>query len=173
LNRGFLNAGAGFGGSCFPKDVKAIVNEGVNLGEGMSLLKSVLKINEEQPLKMIELLLKHLNPENKTIGVLGLAFKPGTDDIREAPSLIIIDKLLELNADVLVYDPKAINNVKKIYNHKIGYAKSALDLVNKSKAVLIVTDWDEFKKPEMYKGKIVIDGRRVRTKAKTYEGICW
>ncbi len=173
LCRSFLNAGAGFGGSCFPKDVKAIISKGVELEEPMTLLKSVIKVNDAQPLKMIELLKKHLNPAGKRVGLLGLSFKPGTDDVREAPRLKIIDELLKLESKVIVYDPEAMKNVKKLYGDKIDYADNATSLVAKVDAVLIVTDWSEFKKPELYTNKIVIDGRRIKTNASEYEGICW
>lgn len=173
LCRSFLNSGCGFGGSCFQKDVKAIVAKGIELNEPMIVLKSVLKLNKEQPLKMIDLLKKHINPNNKTICVLGLAFKPGTDDIREAPSLIIIDELLKLNAKVVAYDPKAMDNVKRLYNDKIKFADSVKSAIENSEGIMIITDWDEFKKPELYENKLVIDGRRIKTNAKTYDGICW
>ncbi|MBN1923684.1 MAG: UDP-glucose/GDP-mannose dehydrogenase family protein [Nanoarchaeota archaeon] len=173
LCRSFLNAGIGFGGSCFPKDVKALISKGEELKEPMTLLKSVISVNEKQPIKMVELLKKHLNPANKKIGLLGLAFKKGTDDVREAPSLKIIDELLSLKAEVIAYDPEAMSNVKKIYNNKIILADNKEEVVKKSDAVLIITDWDEFKVPELYKNKIVIDGRKIKTNAEIYEGICW
>jgi UDPglucose 6-dehydrogenase len=172
INRKFLNAGAGFGGSCFPKDVKAIVSKGILEGEQMILLKSVLKVNDLQPLKMVELLKKHINIDGKTIGLLGLAFKKGTDDLREAPSLIIIEELLKLGAKIIAYDPKAMNHAKKILGEKISYAENIKDIINKSDAVLIVTEWDEFKDLDFGK-KIVIDGRRMNPKANNTEGICW
>lgn len=173
LNRSFLNAGAGFGGSCFPKDVKAIVSKGLELDEPMILLKSVLEVNKNQPFKMIKLLKTHSKIKGKNIAVLGLAFKPGTDDIREAPSITIIDELLKLGAEVISYDPQAIKNAKKYYKDRIEYANSAKECVKEADVVLIVTDWDEFKQPDLYKGKIVIDGRRIKTNSKEYEGICW
>jgi len=172
LSRSFLNSGAGFGGSCFPKDVKALLHKGLEVGEPMTLLKSVLKVNDEQPLRLIELLKKHINPEGKNIGILGLAFKKGTDDIREAPSLIIIDELLKLKANIFAFDPKAMEHIKKLYPN-INLMNNAQEVVDNVDVVMIVTDWDDFKNPELYSGKIVIDGRRIKTNAEVYEGICW
>lgn len=168
----FLNAGIGFGGSCFPKDVKALMAKAKELGSEPKILKSVIDLNESQPLKLVELLKKHVpDLKRKTIGVLGLAFKPGTDDIREAPSLKIVKELLKQGVIVKAYDPKAMDNFKKIFPN-VQYC-SAEEVLG-SDAILILTEWDEFKKLD-YSGKIVIDGRKVdeaRT-AKIYEGVCW
>lgn len=172
INRKFLNSGAGFGGSCFPKDVKAIVSKGLVEGEPMTLLKAVLKVNDSQPLKMVELLKKHTSIHGKTIGLLGLAFKKGTDDLREAPSLIIIDELIKQKAKVIAYDPKAMNHAKKMLGNKIGYAENIGEVIDSSDAVLIVTEWDEFKDLD-FKNKIVIDGRKMNPKSDNSEGICW
>jgi len=170
----FLRAGPGFGGSCFKKDVNALIKKAESLGYEPKILKSVLEVNERQPLKMIELLKKYLqNLKNKKIGVLGLSFKPETDDIRESPAIKIVKKLLEEEAIVNAYDPKAMNNFKKLFPN-INYFSSAQDCIENSEAVLIVTDWDEFKDLD-YSDKIVIDGRYIisKEKAKIYEGICW
>ncbi|MFA5333183.1 MAG: UDP-glucose/GDP-mannose dehydrogenase family protein [Candidatus Nanoarchaeia archaeon] len=172
INRKFLNSGAGFGGSCFPKDVKAIVSKGLAEAEPMILLRAVIKVNELQPLKMVELLKKHINIVGGKIGILGLAFKKGTDDLREAPSLIIIDELLRQKAKVIAYDPEAMNHAKKIFGERISYAKNSNEVINSSDAVLIVTEWDEFKNLDFGK-KIVIDGRRMNPKSDSSEGICW
>ncbi len=171
INRRFLDSGAGFGGSCFPKDVKAIVSKGLAEKEQMALLKSVLKVNDEQPKKMVELLKKHLpNLSGKTIGLLGLAFKKGTDDSREAPSLIIIDELIKEGAKVIVYDPKAMKHFK---GGKVMLANLGNEVIDKSDAIMIVTEWDEFRGIDC-KEKIVIDGRRMNPiNCKVYEGICW
>ena len=110
------------------------------------------------------------------IGIFGLAFKPGTDDIREAPSLIIIDELLKEGAKVLATDPEAIENVRKVYGDKIEYVKSVEELSKIVDTIVIVTDWEEYKNKDLYNGKIVIDGRRIleaKENAKKYEGICW
>ena len=175
--RKFLNSGCGFGGSCFPKDVKAILHKGLSENEPMTLLKSVLQINDNQAIKMIKLLQKHIpNLNGKTIGLLGLAFKPGTDDIREAPSIIIIDELLKLGVNIIATDVKALKHIKKKYNDKIKLTSDPYEVKNNSDALLIITEWDEYKKEDLYENKIVIDGRNIKeakSKNKIYEGICW
>ncbi|USS41056.1 UDP-glucose/GDP-mannose dehydrogenase family protein [Thermococcus aggregans] len=175
----FFRTGIGWGGSCFPKDVKALIRKAEEVGEEPIILKAVVEVNERQPLKLIELLKKHV-PElrGKTIGVLGLAFKPNTDDVRETRAYIIVKKLLEEKAKVVAYDPKAMKNFKHFYpdvGEKIEYARSAADVLKATDVILIVTEWPEFEKLD-YSGKIVIDGRRVRNAeetARVYEGVCW
>lgn len=171
----FFKSGIGFGGSCFPKDIRALIRKTEELGEEPLILKAVMEVNERQPLKIIELLKKHV-PEldGKTIGILGLAFKPNTDDIREARAIIIVKKLLEERAKIIAYDPKAMENFKRLFP-QIEYADSAQEVLEKTDVILIVTEWPEFEKLD-YSGKIVIDGRRVRSAEKTariYEGVCW
>ncbi len=172
----FLNAGAGFGGSCFPKDVKALVAKSKELGYEPHLLNSALHINETQPKRMVEHLKKKAGAlKNQKVTLLGLAFKPHTDDIREAPSLKIISALLDEGADVIAYDPQAKANVEKIFGSKIKYASTLKEALDFSKHVLIVTEWDEFRDEKLYSGKIIIDGRKALNK-KTggdYEGLCW
>jgi len=175
INPAFFRAGIGFGGSCFPKDVKALIRKAEELGEDPKILKAVIDVNEKQPLKMIELLKKHIpNLANRKIGVLGLAFKPDTDDIRESRAIPIVEALLREGAKIIAYDPKAMNNFAKIFP-QIEYAKSSWEVIAKSDAVLIVTEWKEFEELN-YEGKIVIDGRRIEKamkEAKIYEGVCW
>ncbi len=174
INPSFFRAGIGFGGSCFPKDIKALITKARELGEDPKILKAVLDVNEEQPLRLIQLLKKHIpNLKGKKIGVLGLAFKPNTDDVRESRAIPIVKKLIEEEAKVIAYDPIATNNFKKLFP-QIEYASKADEVLNAG-AVLIVTEWEEFEKLD-YTGKIVIDGRRIekaRREAKVYEGICW
>ena len=169
----FLNAGCGFGGSCFPKDVKALVTKAKEINYNPILLESVLKVNKDQPLKMIEILKNKIgNLENKKIGVLGLAFKPNSDDIREAPAITIIKRLIKEKSVIYAYDPKAMKNMKKIFPD-INYEDEAQKVIDNSEAILIVTEWQEFKNLD-YKEKIVIDGRKVLEKKDiNYEGICW
>jgi len=175
INPSFFRAGIGFGGSCFPKDVKALIARAEELDENPKLLKAVVEINEEQPLKLIELLKKHLPDLNgKTIGILGLAFKPDTDDIRESRAIPIVKRLLEEGAKITAYDPKAMDNFRELFPQLI-YAESAEKVLEKADAVLIVTEWEEFKNLD-YTGKTVIDGRRIeraRIEASRYEGVCW
>jgi UDPglucose 6-dehydrogenase len=175
INPAFFRAGIGFGGSCFPKDVKALIRRAEELGEEPRILKAVIEVNERQPLKLIELLKKHVpDLANRKIGVLGLAFKPDTDDVRESRAVPIVEALLKEGAEVIAYDPKAMDNFAKMFP-QIEYANSAEDVIAKSDAVLIVTEWKEFEKLD-YSGKIVIDGRRIEKamkEARIYEGVCW
>jgi len=175
INPAFFRAGIGFGGSCFPKDVKALIRKAEELGENPKILKAVIEVNEKQPLRMIELMKKHIpNLRGKRIGVLGLAFKPDTDDIRESRAITIVKALLEEGAEIIAHDPKAMENFRRIFP-QIEYANSAEDVIAESDAVLIVTEWKEFEELN-YSGKIVIDGRRIEKamkEAKIYEGVCW
>ena len=157
INPEFFRAGIGFGGSCFPKDVMALIRFAEELGEDPRILKAVIEVNNRQPMKMIELLKKHVpNLKNKTIGILGLSFKPNTDDIRESRAIVLIRELLKENARIIAYDPKAIENFKKIFPN-IEYASSAVEVLKKANIILIVTEWKEFEELD-YSGKIVIDG---------------
>jgi UDPglucose 6-dehydrogenase len=173
INPKFFRSGLGFGGSCFPKDVNALIAHAQSKGIDPIILNSVIKINEDQPRRMVALLKKHLYPCNHTIGVLGLAFKPDTDDIRESRAIPVIRLLLQAGAKVKAYDPEAMDNFREVFPD-ISYATSG-SAVLASDAVLIVTDWNEFESLD-YRGKLVIDGRRIekaRREAKVYEGMCW
>lgn len=175
INPAFFRAGIGFGGSCFPKDVRALIRKAEELGEKPRILKAVIEVNERQPLILVKLLKKHV-PKliDKKIGILGLAFKPNTDDVRESRAIPIIKKLIEEGAKVLAYDPKAMENFSKLFPD-IEYASTAEKLIAESDAVLIVTEWKDFESLD-YTGKVVIDGRRVEKairEAKVYEGVCW
>jgi len=173
IGRAFLNSGIGWGGSCFPKDLDALLSWSRGKNEDARIIRSTIEVNDDQPLKLIELLKKHIPDLNgKIIGVLGLAFKPETDDIRESRAIPIVEKLMKEGAIIRVYDPKAINNFKILFP-KIIYCKTSDEVLN-SDAVLITTKWDEFKKLD-YKGKIVIDGRKLEESktARIYEGVCW
>ncbi len=174
----FLNAGIGFGGSCFPKDVKALVGKATEVYYRPIVLNAALELNEGQPLRMVELLEKKIGSlEDVRVVVLGLAFKPGTDDMREAPSIKIIQNLLNKGAVVCATDPKAITEAEKIFgtHERLKFSVSAEDAVKFGKYILIVTEWDEFRNEALYKGKTVIDGRRVEEAkaADEYEGVCW
>jgi UDPglucose 6-dehydrogenase len=174
----FLKAGIGFGGSCFPKDVKALVGKAREVYYRPILLHSALEINDAQALRMVELLEKKAGPlANKKIAVLGLAFKPGTDDMREAQSIKIVHSLLQKEAKVFVTDPKALLEARKIFGEhgNLVYCETADETVKNCEYVLIVTEWDDYRREELYKGKVVIDGRRIDEArvAREYEGICW
>ena len=173
INPKFFRSGLGFGGSCFPKDVNALIAHAQSKGIDPVILNSVMDINEEQPQRMIALLKRHLDPRGRTIGVLGLAFKPDTDDIRESRAIFVIQLLLQEGAKVKAYDPEAMNHFKELFP-EISYAQSGSEVLA-ADAVLIVTEWKEFESLD-YRGKLVIDGRRVekaRTEAEIYEGMCW
>jgi len=175
INPSFFRAGIGFGGSCFPKDVRAIAKKMEDQGLSPRILKAVLDVNQDQPFRAVELLKKHI-PDLKgcKIGVLGLAFKPDTDDIRESRAVPIVERLLSEGAEVLAYDPLAMERFREIYP-QINYAKDAAAVLMNSQAIMILTEWQDFASLD-YSGKIVIDGRRMesaRKSAKIYEGVCW
>jgi len=164
----FLNAGLGYGGSCFPKDVKALIAHSKTLGYKPELLEAVENINETQPYKAVQLCKSLLgNLKGKRIAILGLAFKPNTDDMREARSIPIINQLLKESANITAYDPAAIQNAKKIFADKVEYASSAIECLKDTDCCILVTEWDEFKNltPEdfcqlMHQPNL-IDGRRI------------
>jgi UDPglucose 6-dehydrogenase len=176
----FLMAGAGYGGSCFPKDVDAFIRKAKDLKYEPRLLEEVQSLNRRQKTGMVDLLESRTGDlKGKEICVLGLSFKPDTDDIRGASSIEILSKLLEKGAKVRAYDPKARENVKKIFTN-IEYAENAKEAIKGSDACLIVTEWDEFRNLEDrdFKGmrsKIIIEGRKVLDPSKVsgFEGICW
>lgn len=176
----YLEPGCGFGGSCFPKDVKALIAHGINNNQKMSLLKAVININDVQPYEIINLVKRHFKNISKLkIAVLGLAFKPGTDDMRESPSIKIINTLLEKNAMINAYDPIAEDEAKKIFNNSnINYCGSVLEAIYDSDIIMLLTSWPEFKDvPKIIKDNnlnpLVIDGRRMIKKDSVtrYEGI--
>jgi len=180
IGRKFLNAGIGFGGSCLPKDMEALISKASELGYKTELLQSVVNINIEQPPRLIEIARERLGQlENKVIAILGLAFKPKTDDIRHAPALQIIGQLLSEGAIVKVYDPKAMPRIKQLFPNNIILCSNATHAINDSDCIILATEWDEFRDESLYAGKIVIDGRRVLDPEKAkqvcqyYEGVCW
>jgi UDPglucose 6-dehydrogenase len=164
----FLNAGLGYGGSCFPKDVKAVIAYSKGLGYEPELLENVEKVNKTQPLKAVEFCQKLLGSiKGKRIAILGLAFKPDTDDMREARVVPLVNQLLKEGAAVVAYDPVAIPKAKTILKDKIEYASSTLECLKNSDCCILVTEWDEFRKltPEDFlqnmRQSILIDGRRI------------
>ncbi|MFC7319294.1 UDP-glucose dehydrogenase family protein [Halobacillus campisalis] len=161
----FLNAGIGYGGSCFPKDTKALIQIAGNVKYDFELLKGVVKVNQKQQGLLIEKLKERLpDLKGKRIAVLGLAFKPNTDDMREAASLVVTEELINAGADVVAYDPIAMENAKKILNDELQYANGVEEAVNGSDAALVLTEWDEVKNVELdvfdrMAYPLVIDGR--------------
>jgi UDPglucose 6-dehydrogenase len=174
IERSFLNAGIGWGGSCFPKDTTALYNWAKKEHLPNHLIESVIIVNDEQPLQIIKILKKHIpDIKNKKIGILGLAFKPDTDDIRDSRSIPIIKTLIKEKADIIVYDPKAMNQFKKLFPN-ITYCNTAQQVLQ-SDAVIIATAWKEFNTLN-FKDTFVIDGRKmsqIKKTAKKYEGVCW
>ncbi len=179
LSPHFLRAGVGFGGSCFPKDVKALIHKAKEIGYDPKILKAVMNVNEEQPKRMIKLLERKLpSLEGKKVAVLGLAFKNDTDDIRESRAIPIIKMLMDKNAIVSAYDPLANENMRPIFPD-VRYCHSAEEALINADACLVVTEWDEFKKLnhefDVMREKVVIDGRKVILPREDidYEGLCW
>lgn len=161
----FLNAGAGFGGSCFPKDVRALTTKASEVGINPEMLRATLKVNDLQPYKLIELATQTVGQiKGKSVAVLGLAFKPCTDDMRDAVSIKIVNSLIEQGAIVCVHDPRALDNAKAIFGDEIGYACHAEQALQNADACIIVTEWPEYANGELYqhmRRKFIIDGRRV------------
>jgi UDPglucose 6-dehydrogenase len=172
----FLNAGAGFGGSCFPKDVLAMIRLGETLGEDPVLLKSVIEVNERQPLRMVELLERRVGPLfGKEVAVLGLAFKNDTDDVRDSRALPVIKELLRRGALIRAYDPLASSNMRGIVQD-IEYCESAAGALKDADACLIMTEWPEFGQLDgdfdLMRSRVIIEGRKILS-CEDVEGICW
>ncbi|MCD4766475.1 MAG: UDP-glucose/GDP-mannose dehydrogenase family protein [Methanosarcinales archaeon] len=178
ISPNFLNSGAGFGGSCFPKDVKALIGKAKELGYEPGLLESVINVNEVQPLMMIDLLESRTGDlGGKKIAVLGLAFKNDTDDIRESRSIPVIRALLDKGAKVSSYDPMAADNMKAIYPD-IEYCDSAIHALKGANGCLVMTEWDEFKglcsEFKVMHRPLVVDGRNmIQCEDIEYVGLCW
>jgi len=165
----FLYAGTGYGGSCFPKDVKALIKTADNSGYSLRILKAVEQVNTDQKSVIFNKILDHFRQDvkDKTIAIWGLSFKPNTDDMREAPSLVIINKLLEKGAIIKAYDPAAMNEAKRILGNKIHYTEDRYEALIDADALVVVTEWSEFRLPnykvmeKLMKDKIVFDGRNI------------
>ncbi len=175
IGKKFLYAGIGYGGSCFPKDVNALIKTSKEKGSEMRLLSMVDQVNKDQKMVIVKKILKHFNNEveGKKFAVWGLAFKPNTDDMREAPSVVIINELLKLGATVTAYDPEAMENAKFYLQDRIGYVKNQYDAVKDADALLVLTEWNEFNNPDLVQVKeslktpIIFDGRNVFNRRKT------
>ncbi len=165
----FLYPGIGFGGSCFPKDVSALLKSGKQVGYNFEIINSVLEVNEKQKVTMVQKIKDQFGTDlsGRHFGLWGLAFKPDTDDIREASALYIIDELLQLGATITAYDPEAMDNVKSLLGDKIQYTDNQYDVLNDADALLIATEWGTFKNPDFSKIKaslknhIIFDGRNI------------
>jgi UDPglucose 6-dehydrogenase len=169
IGKRFLFPGIGYGGSCFPKDVQALAKSGMDAGYEFKILKSVMKVNERQKTALLSPILEHFGQDlkNKKIAIWGLAFKPDTDDIREAPALYMIEHLLGAGATVSAYDPEAMENVKKQKNYPIEYASDQYSALANADALLICTEWSAFRNPDFdkiagaLKTKTIFDGRNL------------
>jgi len=167
IGSGFLRAGLGYGGSCFPKDVRALDFLANSNGYSLELIRSAIIANNRQKFIPVKTLKRRFyDLWNVPVSILGLTFKPNTDDIREAPSIDIMNALLEEGADITAYDPKGIEKIRRIFGERIRYAKSPIEAINGTKAVILVTEWEEFVRLDwqeafkrMQEPKIVIDGR--------------
>jgi UDPglucose 6-dehydrogenase len=165
----FLFPGPGYGGSCFPKDVNALIHTGRDHDVPLVLMEAVDRVNEAQKQVLPSKVRGHYGARlaEKTIAVWGLAFKPRTDDIRDAPSLVLIDRLLEMGAKVRVHDPEAMDNVRRIYGEKLEYAELPIDALEAADALAIVTEWTEFRHPDFdemaqrMRGRAIFDGRNL------------
>ncbi|GAB1397489.1 MAG TPA: UDP-glucose/GDP-mannose dehydrogenase family protein [Saprospiraceae bacterium] len=169
IGKRFLFPGVGYGGSCFPKDVLALYHTAEQYKYDFRILKSVMAVNEKQKFVLFEKISTYFNHNLKglKIAVWGLAFKPNTDDIREAPALYVIDALLNAGAHISVFDPEAMDNVKKIYGDKLSYTDNAYAAAKDANALAIITEWSEFRNPDFERlaslmaDKIIFDGRNV------------
>lgn len=169
IGKRFLFPGIGYGGSCFPKDVQALARTASDFSYDFKILKSVMKVNGIQKGVLTKKIRKYYKNElaGKTIAVWGLAFKPNTDDIREAPALVIIDELLQLGAKVRAFDPEAMENVKAIYGDRITFCKTMYETLEGADSLAIMTEWGEFRAPDFERmgsllgEKVIFDGRNL------------
>jgi UDPglucose 6-dehydrogenase len=169
IGKRFLFPGIGYGGSCFPKDVQALFHSGMQSHYEFKILKSVMKVNERQKTVLLGPILDHYQGSltNKTIALWGLAFKPDTDDIREAPALYMIEHLLEAGANIIAFDPEAMENVKRQKGYKITYANDQYEALKDADCLLICTEWSAFRNPDfdkmssLLKTKTIFDGRNL------------
>ena len=167
----FLYAGCGYGGSCFPKDVRALSKTAADHGYVMEIVDAAAKVNERQKSVVVDKLLAALpDMQGRTVAVWGLAFKPETDDMREAPSLVVMDRLLRLGARVRVYDPVAMDECRRRLSDAVIYTQDIYDCVTGADALLLLTEWKEFRMPDwkrvrsLMHGNVVVDGRNIYDK---------
>ena len=169
IGKRFLFPGIGYGGSCFPKDVQALAKSANEVNYDFQILDAVMKVNKEQKLHLIPKINSFYNNNlsGKHFAVWGLAFKPNTDDVREAPAFVIIDELLTAGATVTVFDPEAMKNTEAIYGNKISFAKNQYDALKNADALIIATEWNEFRTPDFkkisaaLKSNAIFDGRNL------------
>ena len=172
----FLYAGCGYGGSCFPKDVKALVHTGLENDYHMEVIEAVERVNEKQKSIVYDKIVKIAGPvKGKTIALLGLAFKPETDDMREAPALVVIDKLLKDGATVRVFDPIAMDECKRRIGDTVTYCKNMYDAADGADVFALMTEWRQFRMPswnvikKVMKGNVIVDGRNIYDRSELEE----
>ena len=196
IGASFLFPGLGYGGSCFPKDVQALIHLARDNDYSLKLISAVEEVNELQKQVMIGKIVEYYssktaereqsgedNPvKGKTFAIWGLAFKPQTDDMREAPSRVVIEQLLAMGAKIQAYDPEAIEEARKIFGDKIHYAKNNYEVLKNADALILVTEWNEFRNPDFKKMKdllkdpVIFDGRNQYSRREMRElgfGLCW
>jgi UDPglucose 6-dehydrogenase len=169
IGKRFLFPGIGYGGSCFPKDVQALIMSSDEVGYDFKILKAVEDVNEKQKLHLMPKINKYFKGDlqGKHFALWGLAFKPNTDDIREAPALYVIDALVAAGATVTAFDPEAMPNIKNQIGDKINYAINQYEALQNADALIIATEWNEFRTPEfekiesLLKNKTIFDGRNL------------
>jgi UDPglucose 6-dehydrogenase len=169
IGKRFLFPGIGYGGSCFPKDVKALYKSGKDSKYDFKILESVIEVNQKQKTALIPKIKRYFDNDlkGKNIGIWGLAFKPETDDIREAPALYIIEELLKLGARVTAFDPEAMENVQAKLGDKISFAQGMYGALENADALVICTEWGVFRNPnfkvmkELLKNNVIFDGRNL------------
>jgi UDPglucose 6-dehydrogenase len=165
----FLFPGVGYGGSCFPKDIRAVIHMAQSQGLPARLMEAVDEVNEAQKDVLVHKIMTHFGDEirGKTVAIWGLAFKPKTDDVREAPALVLIDALLAAGVDVRVHDPEAIPNVRAIYGDRLTYCDRPYGAIEQADALVIVTEWNEFRNPNfeimvgLLRAPVIFDGRNL------------
>jgi len=185
IGKKFLYPGTGYGGSCFPKDVRSLLHTSRAYKKPLKIIEAVEAVNEKQKETLFHKVSHHFqsNLKDKTIAIWGLSFKPNTDDIREAPATIVIQKLLDAGATVKVYDPIAVPNVCKVFENRLTYCKDSYECITNADALLIITEWNEFRKPDfprmktLLKQPTIFDGRNLFSPSQMkkqgfhYEGI--
>ena len=185
IGNSFIYPGIGYGGSCFPKDVKALVKSGVEYGHNLRILQAVEDVNDDQKNVLVKKVIQEFGEDltGRSFAFWGLSFKPETDDMREAPSIVIANELIQRGAKITAYDPVAIKEAKIIFGNKIAYSDNAYSALKNSDALLLITEWREFRSPDWSKVKselknlILFDGRNIydrsdlRSKGFTYYGI--
>jgi UDPglucose 6-dehydrogenase len=181
----FLFPGVGYGGSCFPKDIRAVIHMAHTKGLSARMMEAVDSVNEAQKNVLFQKIDRHLRGEikDKTIAIWGLAFKPRTDDVREAPALVLIDLLLHAGAALRIHDPEALSNVRALYGDRVVYCDRPYGALEQADALVVVTEWNEFRNPDfevmrrLMRQPVIFDGRNVFDPARmaalgfTYQGI--